>query len=179
MKRLEIVNKLLSEGFSNKTLVNFSDNEITMLANRIIFNEQEEPVLKISSDNKDAIKNAEDSDATYITYEEEIPEEEFVDLKEWVEDVLNRKIETNLTTKKEIMEKIKDLVSKNDKIVGSEPAPAEPVTKPTTKPSTKPTPNDPYSPSPGENPSPKGIVLTDQHTSNEKSHNGVKPFMTV
>jgi hypothetical protein len=51
MKRSETVKKLMSEGFSEKTLVNMSDNELKMLSDRIL-SEQVEKIVQ----NKTAYK---------------------------------------------------------------------------------------------------------------------------
>jgi hypothetical protein len=74
MKRNEIVESLMKEGFSEKTLVNFSDKQLTTLASRILG----EADIMISK--KDPLANQKIADAkkqnkSIETYEEEVKEE--------------------------------------------------------------------------------------------------------
>lgn len=74
MKRNEIVKSLIKEGFSEKTLVNFSDRQLTTLASRILG----ESDIMISK--KDPLANQKIADAkkqnkSIETYEEEVKEE--------------------------------------------------------------------------------------------------------
>lgn len=73
MKRNEIVESLIKEGFSEKTLVNFSDRQLTTLASRVLG----EADIMISK--KDPLANQKIADAkkqnkSIETYEEEMKE---------------------------------------------------------------------------------------------------------
>lgn len=74
MKRNEIVESLMKEGFSEKTLVNFSDKQLAVFASRILG----EADIMISK--KDPLANQKIADAkkqnkSIETYEEEVKEE--------------------------------------------------------------------------------------------------------
>lgn len=81
MKRNEIIEKLIQEGFSEKTLVKFSDNQINMLAQRIIGEQNDtnsddtDETLMISkkspSFQKD-LESAKKQNKTIETYEEDL-----------------------------------------------------------------------------------------------------------
>lgn len=71
MKRNEIVESLLSEGFSEKTLVKFSDKQLISLHERIF----SEETVNISKDDKVAIDQAKKSKQPFVTYEQEVGEE--------------------------------------------------------------------------------------------------------
>jgi len=70
MKRNELVGILMNEGFSEKTLVNFSDKQLVTLASRIL-SEQTTPTLKVpkgSPQEKDAMNKKQ----SFIAYENEL-----------------------------------------------------------------------------------------------------------
>ena len=74
MKRNEIVQSLLKEGFSEKTLVNFSDKQLTTLASRIL-GEADIMISKKDPLVNQKIKDAKDKNQSIETYEEEMKEE--------------------------------------------------------------------------------------------------------
>ena len=70
MKRNEIVKILMKEGFSERTLVNFSDKQLVTLASRVL-SEQTDPTLKVpkgSPQEKDAMNKKQ----TFVAYESEL-----------------------------------------------------------------------------------------------------------
>jgi len=71
MKRLDMIKMLIQEGLSEKTLVNFSDEQIFALSKRMLG----EQVLNVSKDNKVAIDQAKKTKQNFVTYEEEMKEE--------------------------------------------------------------------------------------------------------
>ena len=73
MKRNEIVQSLLKEGFSEKTLVNFSDKQLTTLASRIL-GEADIMISKNDPLVNQKIKDAKDKNQSIETYEEEMKE---------------------------------------------------------------------------------------------------------
>ena len=73
MKRNEIVQSLLKEGFSEKTLVNFSDKQLTTLASRIL-GEADIMISKKDPLVNQKIKDAKDKNQSIETYEEEMKE---------------------------------------------------------------------------------------------------------
>lgn len=130
MKRNEIVKSLIKEGFSEKTLVNFSDKQLTTLASRLLG----EADIMISK--KDPLANQKIADAkkqnkSIETYEEEMKEElkgnqkkldknkngkidaedfkilkkKKENIKEWVSTVTKKNFHS-FTSKNEIMEMI-------------------------------------------------------------------------
>jgi hypothetical protein len=139
MKRNEIVKSLLKEGFSEKTLLNFSDKQLNDLAVRIFLGE----MLNIPQGDKAAIEAAKKNKQPFMTFEGEVGEElkgnqkkidankngkidpedfkllrskkdskktEKKEVKEWV----NRLAENNFhsfTSKNEIMELIKTKIN--------------------------------------------------------------------
>ena len=139
MKRNEIVKSLLKEGFSEKTLLNFSDKQLNDLAVRIFLEE----MLNIPQGDKPAIEAAKKNKQPFMTFEREVGEElkgnqkkidanknnkidpedfkllrskkdskksEKKEVKEWV----NRLAENNFhsfTSKNEIMELIKTKIN--------------------------------------------------------------------
>lgn len=71
MKRNEIVSILINEGFSEKTLVNFSDKQLITLASRILSEQTTTPTLKVpkgSPQEKDAMNKKQ----SFIAYENEL-----------------------------------------------------------------------------------------------------------
>ena len=67
--------KLLKEGFSMKTLDNFSEDQVDILFNRIS-EQTSTPTKNIKSTNMSAINAAKSKGETFVTYEEEMGEEE-------------------------------------------------------------------------------------------------------
>jgi Ca2+-binding EF-hand superfamily protein len=71
MKRNEIVSILINEGFSEKTLVNFSDKQLTTLASRILSEQTTTPTLKVPK-NSPQEKDAMNKKQSFIAYENEL-----------------------------------------------------------------------------------------------------------
>ncbi len=69
MKRTELIQKLLKEGFSEKTLVNFSDNQLKQLASRIL-SEEDVMISKKDPQFQQKIAAAKKTNKTIETYEE-------------------------------------------------------------------------------------------------------------
>jgi len=70
MKRNELVGILIKEGFSEKTLVNFSDKQLITLSSRIL-SEQTIPTLKVPKDSPQE-KDAMNKKQSFIAYENEL-----------------------------------------------------------------------------------------------------------
>ena len=71
MKRNEIVESLLKEGFSEKTLVKFNDKQLNDLAVRIF----SEETVNIPKDDLQSIEAAKKEKKPFVTYEQEVDEE--------------------------------------------------------------------------------------------------------
>lgn len=113
MKRKDIIEKLLSEGFSEKTLSRMGDKELTVLAKTVL----KEEVVMVSKNSPTAaadIANAKKQNKTIETYEEESKEEEEEtnewshvqkenEVESWVLNLAEEKF-SNFTKKSEIME---------------------------------------------------------------------------
>lgn len=69
MKRTELIQKLLKEGFSEKTLVNFSDSQLKQLASRIL-SEEDVMISKKDPQFQQKIAAAKKTNKTIETYEE-------------------------------------------------------------------------------------------------------------
>jgi hypothetical protein len=69
MKRKNIVEKLLNEGISQRTICDLNDKQLNLLYNRI--NEQTKSPINVSKDDKTSIENAKKSKTPFMTYEEE------------------------------------------------------------------------------------------------------------
>lgn len=69
MKRNDIIKKLINEGFSEKTLVNFTDKQLTSLAERML-NEETVMISKSSPNFQKDVDSAKKSKKTIETYEE-------------------------------------------------------------------------------------------------------------
>lgn len=142
MKRNEIVKSLLREGFSEKTLVNFSDKQLNDLAVRIF----SEETMNIPKDDLASIEAAKKEKKSFVTFEGEVDEElkgnqknidknkngkidaedfkllkknkKKENIKEWVSIVANKNFHS-FTSKNEIMEmiqlKLKEDVGSNVK----------------------------------------------------------------
>lgn len=73
MKRKELIGKLLKEGFSEKTLVNFSDNQLKQLASRVLGEEETDEDIMVSKNDPELQKKVADAKQggkTIETYEE-------------------------------------------------------------------------------------------------------------
>lgn len=73
MKRQEIIKKLIKEGFSPKTLVNFSDKQLITLSERVL-SEDADPVVNIPKTDTEAITKAKQNKKVFTTYENEMRE---------------------------------------------------------------------------------------------------------
>jgi hypothetical protein len=158
MTRAQIIKKLISEGFSEKTLVNFSDKQLDKLSTKLLGEG-----LKVKADDLPALADKlKDKDVTVVPEEEgeelkkkKITKKEVKEtsnkggikslnlkkLNEFVEDVVDKKYHS-LTTKGEISELIKEKfsnlsekksMSKLPEFIG-EFEMAEPAVKPDVKP---------------------------------------------
>lgn len=72
MKRNEIIEKLIKEGFSEKTLVNFTDKQLNLLADRML-NEEDVMISKKDPQLQQKIVTAKKQNKTIETYEEKKP----------------------------------------------------------------------------------------------------------
>lgn len=176
MKRTEIIEKLLSEGFTERTLSRLSDGQLATLAKTVLG----EATKMIPKEKAQDIEMAKKNKETFVTYEEEMSEEE-TEVEEWVLNLAESKF-SSFTSKSDIMsiitEKVKEAAiampatkaTKGhngvpefmtfDAIVGAEPAPAptKPEVVPDAPPREKPSkPKTPYQPGPGTDPKPKAM----------------------
>ena len=71
MKRTELIGKLLKEGFSEKTLVNFSDNQLKQLASRVL-GEEDLMISKKDPQYQQKVIDAKKQNKTIEAYEEEL-----------------------------------------------------------------------------------------------------------
>ena len=104
MKRSTLVEKLIKEGFSEKTLVKFTDKQLSDLSMRIL-GEGTVMIPKDSSSFDADVKKAKDEKKTIETYEEKSKEEycdkcdcvkskckcKKSDVKEWVDKLVENK----------------------------------------------------------------------------------------
>lgn len=125
MKRNELVKSLMEEGFSEKTLVNFSDKQLITFASRIL-GEADIMISKKDPNATQKIEDAKNKNQSIETYEEEIKGDESSDenskekkdkvsknikkgkkfeIKNWVKQVTNENFHS-FTSKNEIMEMI-------------------------------------------------------------------------
>ena len=183
MNRKTKIEKLISEGISMETLINFTDKNINSLYSRVV-SEQETKDVKLSSDTPN-IKTVVDKLKTQGVDDIEITETDlvvkkkkptFVKNKKQVKDVVNKLVETkytNFTSKKDILEMISSKLGETketdinekkipefmtyDSITADAPTktPTKVPTKPTTSPGVRP--KTPYNPGPGKNPKPKAM----------------------
>jgi hypothetical protein len=184
MNRIEIIEKLLSEGFTEKTLSRLGDKQLSILAKTVI---KESDVMISKKDPQasqkiDAAKKQNKTIETYEEVEEEI-EKESNEIEEWVLNLAESKY-TQFTSKKDIMNIISEKMETfqpmpsskpkkghndvpefmtYDSIISSQPstAPSKPDIDTPVKPRTpeKPTkPRTPYQPGPGTNPKPKALA---------------------
>jgi hypothetical protein len=78
MKRNEIVEKLMKEGFSEKTLVKLSDKQLGLMAERMLGEQSpttQSGVENISSSDTAGIQDAKQRKKKFVTYEGEVSEE--------------------------------------------------------------------------------------------------------
>lgn len=176
MKRKDIIGKLISEGFSEKTLSRMGDRELLVLA-KTVLKEETVMVSKNSPTAVTDIENAKKQNKTIETYEEESIEEKEDEewshvqkeneVESWVLNLAEEKFST-FTRKSEIMEiigtKVKETLSpmpstkarkghngvpefmSYDSIVSSQPSPAQPDIDTPTKPGTPEKPSKPKTP---------------------------------
>jgi hypothetical protein len=185
MKRDTIVGQLIKEGFSEKTLVNFSDKQLSDLHERIVIKADKlktdpklqaianDPNTEVEVKEEETIENCDGCDK---------PKKECTcgkEVKEWVEKVTENSYHS-FTSKNDIMELIQTKLNESESFVpmpakakkghndvmefmtydAAEPAtkPKEPTTKPGTKEPPKTRPSHPgKNPNPGVNPGPKAI----------------------
>lgn len=129
MKRNEIVERLLKEGFSEKTLLKFNDVQLNKLAEKIL--SEETVMISKSSPTYDAdlvaAKQAKKTIETYEETEEEVeeetvtPEEKSNELNEWVKTVIEKNYHA-VATKGEVMEAIKTKLEEAETMI---PMPAK------------------------------------------------------
>jgi len=114
MKRQDIITKLMNEGFTEKTLVNLSDKQLHMLAERVLSEQYgttpttttsgTQPVVNVSKNDTRTIATLKTQRKPFATYEGEIKEEEKLgepkkkeeSEKEIVLKRINHKIETKM-----------------------------------------------------------------------------------
>jgi len=75
MKRKDIIEKLLFEGFSEKTLSRLSDGQLSTLA-KTVLSEEDVMISKKDPQLTQKVANAKKSNQTIVTYEEEMKEDE-------------------------------------------------------------------------------------------------------
>ena len=176
MKRKDIIERLLSEGFSEKTLSRMGDRELSVLAKTVL-----KEAVMIKSGNVKDIENAKKLGKTIETYEEKTEEENEVENEEWSHVQKENEVESwvlnlaeekfsTFTKKSEIMEIIGTKVKETstpmpankarkghngvpefmsyDAIVSNQPSPspAEPDIDTPTKPGTPEKPSKPKTP---------------------------------
>jgi hypothetical protein len=191
MKRKDIIEKLLSEGFSEKTLSRMGDKELSVLAKTVL-----KETVMIKSSNTAEIENAKKLGKTIETYEEESGEEKEVENEEWSHVQKENEVESwvlnlaeekfsNFTKKSEIMEIISSKVKETstpmpatkarkghngipefmsyDAIVSTQPSPAQPDIDTPTKPGTPEKPSKPKTPyEPGPGTNPKPKAMGEE-----------------
>lgn len=89
MKRAQLIEKLMSEGFSEKTLVRFSDTQLEKFANKVLREEVSAATLNIPKGNKPAIDAAKKNQQTFVTYEEKDIEKK--GQEKWIQKAINPK----------------------------------------------------------------------------------------
>ncbi len=131
MNRAETIEKLIKEGFSEKTLVKFNDNQLKKFAAKIL---KEQPVLNIPKDNKPAIALAQKNKQQFVAYEEkdvEVKEDEvisvgklrkskkvkpvFKNLHEFVENTINTNYHS-LVTKGDMVSLVKEKINESSEL---------------------------------------------------------------
>lgn len=173
MKRVEIIKKLISEGFSDKFLSKLTDSQLKNLTERVL----SEATYEVPAEKIDQLKDkVNDEDIIKVSEEDEMEEASSPaqqaaiaiamkksgkkpkkDMDEWVESVVNENYHSHVTTKKEIYEIIGSISdglgdAKNMFDVDEQqPSPSRPDTdapvreKPTTRPG-KPSRENPFQP---------------------------------
>jgi hypothetical protein len=165
MNRAETIEKLIKEGFSEKTLVKFNDNQLKKFAAKIL---KEQPVLNIPKDNKPAIALAQKNKQQFVAYEEkdvEVKEDEvisvgelkkskkvkpvFKNLHEFVENTINSNYHS-LVTKGDMVSLVKEKVNESSNLYEKEMIDHLPefinefdMAQPDVKPDVKPAPSKP------------------------------------
>jgi hypothetical protein len=166
MKRIDIIKRLISEGFTDKFLSKLTDKQLKEVSQRVL----SEEVLNIPKDDKASIDKAKSDNKQFVTYEEETvdveessPKQQAAiainmkksgktpkkEMKEWVEGIVKNNYHPEVTTKKEIYEMIGSLSDSADKLVDAKnmfdvdeqsPAPSKPDTDAPVreKPTTRP-----------------------------------------
>mgnify|MGYP003335443750 CR=1 FL=1 len=71
MKRNQLIDKLVNEGLSVNTLSKLTDNQINILAERMLGEQPTTPTLNISKDNLPAQNAAKQKKQNFVTYESE------------------------------------------------------------------------------------------------------------
>ena len=183
MKRADIIEKLLSEGFTERTLSRLGDKQLQTLARKIM----SEATIEVSADKLDMVKaKAKPEDVIRVSEEDEINEEDGEEksdeMETWVLNLAENKF-SSFTSKKDIIgiitEKVKEAsipmpatkATKGhngvpefmtfDAITGNQPSPnpTQPEVIPDAPPTEKPSkPKTPYKPGPGTNPKPKALA---------------------
>ena len=170
MKRLDIVQKLLGEGFTEKFLSRLTDKQLSEVSERVL----SEATYEVPADKVDQLKDKVGDDDVIKVSEEENEMEEASspaqqaaiaiskkekkgEMSEWVDSIVKENYHENITTKKEIYEIIgsisdglgdaKDMFDVDEQ----QPSPSRPSReapvreKPTTRPN-KPGRENPYKP---------------------------------
>lgn len=181
MKRSDIVQKLINEGLTEKTLSRLSDRQLLVIAKRML----SEATFEVSADKVDMIKDkVKPEDVVRVSEEDEINEEgnKEDEVETWVLNLAESNF-SSFASKKDIVgiisEKVKEAAipmpatkatkghngvpefMSFDAILGSQPSPSpsQPEVIPDAPPTEKPTkPRTPYKPGPGTNPKPKALA---------------------
>jgi hypothetical protein len=183
MKRKEIIEKLLSEGFTEKTLSRLGDKQLSILVKTVI-KESDVMISKKDPQVSQKVDAAKKQNKTIETYEEEDKEveNESNEIEEWVLNLAETKY-TQFTSKKDIMKIISEKMETfqpmtsskpkkghndvpefmtYDSIISTQPSksPSKPDIDTPVKPRTPEKPKrrlDPFKPGPGTNPKPKAL----------------------
>lgn len=154
MKRKDIIESLLMEGFTEKTLARMSDKELSIISEKLTVSSEklDDPKVKaMAQDPNTTIEVTEEKDCEPCPHCDMCKDECTCDhsneeIEEWVLEISESKF-SNFTSKSEIMEIIKSSVSEIDEnelpdlltfdsilSSGTEVKPAPPKTTPGTKP---------------------------------------------
>lgn len=204
MNRKDLVEKLINEGFSEKTLVGFSDSKLKMLASKVIGEAQTvtttKTVYSAADQNDKAAVNALLDKASHdpnILKDKNIEVKEAdkkvakkKDTKKEVEEWVNSLVENGyhpLTTKGDMLETITRKIHESGNAPATKPAPKEtPVKDPGTKEPPKRRDDPRRTPfrnpneNPKVNPNPKAETgkVVPMPNKAKKGHNGIPEFMT-
>jgi hypothetical protein len=204
MNRKDLVEKLINEGFSEKTLVGFSDSKLKMLASKVIGEAQTvtttKTVYSAADQNDKAAVNALLDKASHdpnILKDKNIEVKEAdkkvakkKDTKKEVEEWVNSLVENGyhpLTTKGDMLETITRKIQESGNAPATKPAPKEaPVKDPGTKEPPKRRDDPRRTPfrnpneNPKVNPNPKAETgnVVPMPNKAKKGHNGIPEFMT-